>query len=90
MEGPGANLQNDFLNHARKDRVPVSVFLLNGKRLVGRIKSFDRYTLLLDGPHGDVIVFKHAISTVGIATDNEGGRERGGDDASGPTGARGA
>jgi len=61
----GANIQNDFFNQARKEKTRVAVFLNSGKRLGGRIKSFDKYTLLLDTPFGDQIVFKHAIATVG-------------------------
>lgn len=64
MERDAGNLQNEFFNAVRKDRTVVAVYLANGKRLVGRIKSFDRFTLLLDGGHGEQIVFKHAISTV--------------------------
>lgn len=66
MEDYG-NLQNEFFNAARKDRTTVTIYLENGKRLVGRIKSFDKFTLLLDGPHGEQIVFKHAICTVGVS-----------------------
>lgn len=71
METDGGNLQNDFFNHARKDRRAVTVFLLNGKRLTGRIKAFDRFTLLLDGPHGELMLFKHAISSVSMTTEGE-------------------
>lgn len=64
MERDGSNLQNEYFNALRKERAIVAVYLANGKRLVGRIKSFDRYTLLLDGVHGEQMVFKHAVSTV--------------------------
>jgi host factor-I protein len=64
MEPEARNLQNDFFNTARKERVIVTVFLGNGKRLTGRIKSFDKFTLLLESHQGEQIVFKHAISTV--------------------------
>lgn len=64
MDAENRNLQNDFFNAARKDRSIVTVFLGTGKKLTGRIKSFDKFTLLLDGPHGEQIIFKHAISTV--------------------------
>lgn len=67
MEGESRNLQNDFFNAARKARVPVTVFLSSGKKLTGRIKSFDKFTLLLDGHQGELMVFKHAISTVSPA-----------------------
>jgi host factor-I protein len=71
MSDEGGSLQNDFFNHARKERRSVTIFLTNGKRLSGRIKAFDKFTVLLDGPHGELIVFKHAISTVSASTDTE-------------------
>ena len=64
MEGESRNLQNDFFNAMRKARSPVTVFLGNGKKLTGRIRSFDKFTLLLEGHQGELIIFKHAISTV--------------------------
>jgi len=67
MEGESRNLQNDFFNSARKSRAQVTVFLSNGKKLTGRIKSFDKFTLLLEGNQGELMVFKHAISTVSPA-----------------------
>lgn len=65
MEGERGDLQNSFFNTARKDRTLVAVFLGNGKKLVGRIKSFDKFTILLENQHGEQIVYKHAVSTVG-------------------------
>ncbi len=65
------NLQNEFFNAARRDRTIVTVFLANGKKLVGRIKSFDRFTILLEDGQGEQIIFKHAISTVGPARNDE-------------------
>ena len=67
MDGESRNLQNEFFNAARRERSTVTVFLANGKKLVGRIKSFDKFTVLLDGPLGEQMVFKHAISTVSTA-----------------------
>ena len=64
MDGESGNLQNDFFNAARKDRKVVTIFLGNGKKLTGRIKSFDKFTILLEGQHGEQMIFKHAISTV--------------------------
>jgi len=64
MEGESHNLQNDFFNAARKSKSPVTVFLGNGKKLTGKIKSFDKFTLLLETYQGELMVFKHAISTV--------------------------
>lgn len=65
MEAARGDLQSEFFNGARKDRLLVAVFLTNGKKLVGRIRSFDKFTLLLEGQQGTQIVYKHAISTVG-------------------------
>lgn len=72
MEAEARNLQNEFFNAVRKDRSTVTVFLANGKKLVGRIKSFDKFTLLLEGHYGEQIVFKHAISTVSLSPRSAG------------------
>lgn len=64
MESESRNLQNEFFNAVRKEKSTLTVFLGNGKRLIGRLKSFDRFTLLLEGQQGEQIIFKHAISTV--------------------------
>jgi host factor-I protein len=57
-------LQETFLNTARKQKVRVSVYLVNGIRLQGRIRSFDTYTILLDDGRNQTLVFKHAITTI--------------------------
>lgn len=67
MDSETGGIQNEFFNRARKDRALVTVFLANGKRLIGRIRAFDKFTILLETHHGDQMVFKHAISTVGPA-----------------------
>ena len=65
MEKPAAqNIQDAFLNSARRERISVVVHLLQGSTLSGRIKSFDKFSLLLDVGGQDVLVFKHSISTV--------------------------
>ena len=61
------NIQNDYFNTARKNRTRVTVVLTTGQRLSGLIRSFDRFTLILDTRHGDQMVFKHAIATVAPA-----------------------
>ncbi len=66
MDAEVRNLQNDFFNAARKARTPITIYLSNGKKLTGRIKSFDKFTLLIDGPSGDLMVFKHAVTTVSL------------------------
>ena len=67
MDDEAGNLQNDFFNAVRRNHALVAVFLANGKRLLGRVKAFDRFTILLEGQYGEQIVFKHAISTVSLS-----------------------
>lgn len=59
----GQTLQDPFLNSLRKDRIPVSIFLVNGIKLQGQIESFDQYVVLLRNTVSQM-VYKHAISTV--------------------------
>jgi host factor-I protein len=58
------NLQDVFLNHVRKNKVPVTVFLINGVKLQGVISSFDNFCLLLRRDGHVQLVYKHAVSTV--------------------------
>ncbi len=57
-------LQETFLNTARKKRVRMTVYLINGVRLQGRVKSFDLYTVLLEDGRQQTLVYKHAITTI--------------------------
>ncbi len=59
----GQSLQDPFLNALRKERVPVSVYLVNGIKLQGTIESFDQFVVLLRNQVNQM-VYKHAISTV--------------------------
>ena len=59
----GQALQDPFLNALRKERVPVSIFLVNGIKLQGQIESFDQFVVLLRNSVSQM-VYKHAISTV--------------------------
>lgn len=59
----GQSLQDPFLNTLRKERVPVSIFLVNGIKLQGHIESFDQFVVLLKNSVSQMI-YKHAISTV--------------------------
>jgi host factor-I protein len=63
MSGKGQSLQDPYLNALRKERVPVSVFLVNGIKLQGQIESFDNFVVLLRNSVSQMI-YKHAISTV--------------------------
>lgn len=58
------NLQDVFLNHVRKNKVPVTVFLVNGVKLQGIITWFDNFCVLLRRDGHSQLVYKHAISTV--------------------------
>jgi host factor-I protein len=65
MEKPAAqNIQDAFLNSARRERISVVIHLLHGATLTGRIKSFDKFSVLMDVSGTDVLIFKHAISTI--------------------------
>ena len=65
METENGGIQNEFFNRARKERARLTVVLATGRCLVGRIRAFDKFTILLDTSQGDQMVFKHAIATVG-------------------------
>ena len=64
MEKSSQNIQDSFLNNARKEKASLTIYLLGGVRLNGRIKSFDKYSLILESNSQEHLVFKHAISTV--------------------------
>ncbi len=59
----GHNLQDPFLNTLRKDDIPVSVFLINGIKLQGKVESFDQFVIVLKNTVNQM-VYKHAISTI--------------------------
>lgn len=75
MEKPPQNVQDAFLNGARKERLGVTIYLTSGVRLSGRIKSFDKYSLVLETNSQEQLIFKHAISTVVLSKPNAGGDE---------------
>ncbi|MCR3955771.1 MAG: RNA chaperone Hfq [Gudongella sp.] len=60
----GVNLQDQFLNTARREGVLITVFLVNGYQIKGYVKGFDSYTLVLDADDKQQLVYKHAISTI--------------------------
>ena len=64
MDKPAQNIQDSFLNNARKDKVVLTIYLMSGVKLSGRIKSFDKYSLVLETNNQEQLIFKHAISTV--------------------------
>jgi host factor-I protein len=58
------NIQDSFLNTARKERLSITIYLLSGVKLTGRIRSFDKYSVVLEANGQEQLIFKHAISTV--------------------------
>ena len=80
------NLQDVFLNNIRKNKTPVTIFLVNGVKLQGIVTWFDNFSVLLRRDNHSQLVYKHAISTVMPASpvqlwDGEEGGEEGGEAA---------
>ena len=61
------NLQDAFLNYIRREKIPVTLFLLNGFQLRGVVRSFDSFVVLIDADGRQQMIYKHAISTVAPA-----------------------
>ena len=61
---PAQNIQDSFLNTARKERTSITIYLLSGVKLTGRIRSFDKYSVVLEANGQEQLIFKHAISTI--------------------------
>ena len=67
MEKSAQNIQEAFLNIARRDKTFLTIYLMSGVKLSGRIKSFDKYSVVLETNNQEQLVFKHAISTVVVS-----------------------
>jgi len=67
VEKQAQNIQESFLNNARKEKTFLTIYLMSGVKLSGRIKSFDKYSVILDSNNQEQLIFKHAISTVVVA-----------------------
>ena len=61
------NLQDAFLNYIRREKIPVTLFLMNGFQLRGVVRSFDSFVVLIDADGRQLMIYKHAISTVAPA-----------------------
>ncbi len=61
------NIQDAFLNTVRRERSTVTIYLMHGAKLSGRIKSFDKFSMLLESGSQELLIFKHAISTISHA-----------------------
>lgn len=58
------NLQDTFLNSARKNNIRITIFLMNGYQIKGTVRGFDNYTLILNSDEKQQLIYKHAISTI--------------------------
>jgi host factor-I protein len=73
MDKLAQNIQEAFLNNARKDKIFLTIYLMSGVKLSGRIKSFDKYSVILETNNQEQLIFKHAISTVVVSKPMHGG-----------------
>ncbi len=88
MSDKSQNLQDKFLNKIRKEKMSVTVFLVNGVKLQGIITWFDNFSMLLRRDSHSQLIYKHAISTIMPAApvrlhDDEGGEVEAGDNSTG-------
>ena len=67
MEKLAQNIQEAILNNARKEKTFLTIYLMSGVKLSGRIKSFDKYSVILETNNQEQLIFKHAISTVVVS-----------------------
>ena len=73
---PAQNIQDSFLNTARKDRLNITIYLVSGVKLTGRIRSFDKYSVVLETNNQEQLIFKHAISTIAMGRVSHGHIDR--------------
>ena len=65
MKNTSINLQDLFLNNARKERIPVTIYLMNGVKVNGQVKGFDSYIIMIeDEKKQQNMIYKHAVSTI--------------------------
>ena len=62
-----AKLQDIFLNEARKKRIGITLYLTNGFQFKGMVKGFDNYTIVVESDGNQFLVYKHAVSTIGLS-----------------------
>ena len=67
MDKQAQNIQEAFLNNARKEKIFLTIYLMSGVKLSGRIRSFDKYSVVLETNNQEQLIFKHAISTVVVS-----------------------
>ena len=93
MDKTAQNIQEAFLNNARKEKIFLTIYLTSGVKLSGRIKSFDKYSVILETNNQEQLIFKHAISTVVVSrhmhNSHAPGSSQGAVASTGPVGAPG-
>ena len=62
--GNNVNLQDNFLNKARKSKTLITIFLVSGYQIKGHVKGFDNFTIIMDSDSKQQLIYKHAISTI--------------------------
>ncbi len=72
------NIQEAFLNNARREKTFLTVYLMSGVKLSGRIRSFDKYSVILETNNQEQLIFKHAISTVVVSKPAHAGQQAAG------------
>lgn len=77
MDKSAQNIQEAFLNNARKEKIFLTIYLTSGVKLSGRIKSFDKYSVILETNNQEQLIFKHAISTVVVSRHSQGPHSHG-------------
>jgi len=71
MEKLAQNIQEAFLNNARKDKIFLTIYLMSGVKLSGRIKSFDKYSVVLETNNQEQLIFKHSVSALLVCCKNK-------------------
>lgn len=64
QNGPHFNIQDSYFARLRREKVVATIYLVNGVKLIGKIKSYDKYSILIENNHQEQLIFKHAISTI--------------------------
>ena len=72
------NVQDGFLNTLRRDRINVTIYLIGGVKLTGKIRSFDKFSVVLESGNLEQLIFKHAISTISVPRGSTHGHHQGG------------
>lgn len=64
MDNNNFNIQDGYFAKLRRDKTVTTIYLVNGVKLIGKIKSFDKFAILIENNHQEQLIFKHAISTI--------------------------